>query len=331
MHERKGGSLMSYEQSPVRPGEWRFERLTWPEINTAVAEQRAIILPIGSVEQHGYHLPLDVDMRLSTAVCHGAGQALAGEALVMPSACYGYCHHVMDFPGTMNIEPTTFVKYHLDITRSLAYHGFKRIILVNGHGSNGPLVEQVGRQTNLQTDALCCTFSWWQLVADYWNAELRDSTIPGGCAHACELETAMYMHIAPEDVRSRAVAGGRSHRHQRPRHDRRVDLDLLPHRLLRRTRKGDRRERPPRLRPRRPATRRPHPLVPRPPHPPARRPPRRRPDVCVAVPVLTKGTHQPPGRQEERQERQGRGEKSEERRAKSDRRKKGRILRCGSE
>lgn len=198
---------MSYEQSPVRPGEWRFERLTWPEINTAVAERRVIILPIGSVEQHGYHLPLDVDMRLSTAVCHGAGQALAGEALVMPSACYGYCHHVMDFPGTMNIEPTTFVKYHLDITRSLAYHGFKRIILVNGHGSNGPLVEQVGRQTNLQTDALCSTFSWWQLVAEYWNAELRDSVIPGGCAHACELETAMYMHIAPEDVRSDRIIG----------------------------------------------------------------------------------------------------------------------------
>jgi creatinine amidohydrolase len=200
---------MSYEQSPVRPGEWRFERLTWPEINTAVTERRVIILPIGSVEQHGYHLPLDVDLRLSTAVCHGAGQAAAGEVLVMPSACYGYCHHVMDFPGTMNIEPTTFVKYHLDITRSLAYHGFKRIILVNGHGSNGPLVEQVGRQTNLQTDALCCTFSWWNLVADYWNAELRDSTIPGGCAHACELETAIYMHIAPEDVRSDRIIGAR--------------------------------------------------------------------------------------------------------------------------
>ncbi len=198
---------MSYEQAPIRPGEWRYERLTWPEINTAVAEQRVIIVPVGSVEQHGYHLPLDVDLRLATAVCHGAGQALAGEALVMPAASFGYCHHVMDFPGTMNIEPTTFVKYLLDITRSLAYHGFKRIILVNGHGSNHPLVEQVGRQTNLQTDALCCTFSWWNLIAEYWNAELRDSVIPGGCAHACELETAMYMHIAPEDVRMDRIVG----------------------------------------------------------------------------------------------------------------------------
>ncbi len=71
----------------------------------------------------------------------------------------------IDFPGTISIQPTTFVNYLLDITRSLAWHGFERIIVINGHGSNHPLVEQVGRQTNLQTDALCAFLSWWQLGA----------------------------------------------------------------------------------------------------------------------------------------------------------------------
>ena len=124
----------------------------------------------------------------------------------MPTVAYGYCNHVMDFPGTITIQPTTFVNMLLDITRSVAYHGFKRIVVVNGHGSNAPLVEQVGRQTNLQTDAICFTLSWWQLVADYWNREVRESG-PGGCAHACELETSMYLHLEPDGVRTDRVRG----------------------------------------------------------------------------------------------------------------------------
>jgi creatinine amidohydrolase len=186
--------------------EFRYEKLTWPEINVAVAQAKAIVLPVGSVEQHGHHLPLDVDFRLASSVCLVAGERAPETMLVMPPVSYGYCHHVMDFPGTINVQPTTFVNLLLDITRSVAYHGFKRIVIVNGHGSNHPLVEQVGRQTNLQTDALCCTLSWWQLVADYWNREVRESG-PGGCAHACELETSMYLHLDAAGVRQDRIRG----------------------------------------------------------------------------------------------------------------------------
>lgn len=186
--------------------QYRYELLTWPEINEAVRQEKVAVLPIGSVEQHGFHLPLDVDFRCAASVCLGAGARAPAEMLVLPHVSYGYCHHVMDFPGTINIEPTTFVRFCLDITRSLAYHGFKRIVLVNGHGSNHPLVEQVGRQTNLQTDAVCCTLSWWNLIADYWNNEVRTSG-RGGCAHACELETSMYLHLDADGVRRDRVIG----------------------------------------------------------------------------------------------------------------------------
>ena len=126
--------------------------------------------------------------------------------LVLPPFTYGYCNHVMDFPGTITIQPDTFVRALVDITTSLAYHGFKRIVLVNGHGSNHPLVEQAGRQTNLRTDALCLTLSWWNLIAGYWN-EIRDSG-PGGSAHACELETSLYLHMDDGAVHmERLVAG----------------------------------------------------------------------------------------------------------------------------
>jgi creatinine amidohydrolase len=187
--------------------QYRYELLTWPEINNAVAMNKVVILPVGSTEQHAPHLPLDVDAKLCAAVAYEAGRRAPEEMLVLPPVAYGYCHHVMDFPGTINIEPTTFVRFLLDITRSVAYHGFKRLVIVNGHGSNHPLVEEVGRQTNLQTDALCVTLSWWQLVAEFWNAELRTSVMPGGCSHACELETSMYLHVDPANVRQDLIEG----------------------------------------------------------------------------------------------------------------------------
>jgi creatinine amidohydrolase len=179
--------------------EYHYEKLTWPEINEAIAQKKVVVLPVGSIEQHGYHLPIDVDVRSASTICLGAGEKSPEDMLVMPSFTYGYCNHVMDFPGTITIQPSTFVAALTDITKSLAYHGFKRIVLVNGHGSNHPLVEQVGRQTNLQTDALCLTLSWWNLIAEYWN-EIRDSGV-GGSAHACELETSLYRHMDDDAVK----------------------------------------------------------------------------------------------------------------------------------
>lgn len=187
--------------------QYRYELLTWPEINEAVAMNKVIVLPIGSTEQHALHLPLDADTKLTAAIVYEAARRAPEDTLVLPPVAYGYCHHVMDFPGTINIEPTTFVRLLLDITRSVAYHGFKRIVIMNGHGSNHPLVEEAGRQTNLQTDALCVTLSWWQLIGQFWNTELRTSVIPGGCAHACELETSMYLYADKANVRTDLIEG----------------------------------------------------------------------------------------------------------------------------
>ena len=75
--------------------------------------------------------------------------------LVLPIVAYGYTGHVMDFPGTINTDFEHFMHHVLDITKSLAYHGFKKIILLNGHGSNMPNLDLVARRTNLETDAEC--------------------------------------------------------------------------------------------------------------------------------------------------------------------------------
>ena len=171
--------------------EYRYEHLTWPEINEAVAMKKAVVLPVGSTEQHGHHLPLDVDAKLSSSVVYEAARRAPADMLVLPPVAYGYCHHVMDFPGTINIEPGTFVKFLLDITRSVAYHGFKRIAVINGHGSNTPMIDLIARRTTLETPSLCCAFGYYNMGKDETHAMLESGTY----AHADEWETSLYLHF----------------------------------------------------------------------------------------------------------------------------------------
>ena len=190
--------------------EYRYEKLTWPEINDAVEMGKVCVIPCGAVEQHGPHLPLDVDLVCPTEIARGAGQQIPGQMLVLPTVSYGYTGHVMDFPGTINNDTQHFIHHVLDITKSLAYHGFKKIYLLNGHGSNMPNLDLVARRTNLETDAECLLSAWWQLLtvdADFL-PNWRESHFPGGCSHAGELETSVYLHLDRENVREDKIKNG---------------------------------------------------------------------------------------------------------------------------
>ena len=144
--------------------EYRYEKLTWPEINDAVELGKVCIVPCGAVEQHGPHLPLDVDLVCPTGIALGAAQLGSRQDARAADVSYGYTGHVMDFPGTINNDFEHFMHHVLDITKSLAYHGFKKIILLNGHGSNMPNLDLVARRTNLETDAECVLAVWWNLL-----------------------------------------------------------------------------------------------------------------------------------------------------------------------
>jgi creatinine amidohydrolase len=196
--------------APESLSEYRYEKLTWEEVNDAVDAGKIAVIPTGAVEQHGPHLPLDVDMLISTRVALEAGRRLAEKVVVLPSVSYGYTGHVMDFPGTINIHYTHFIEHVLDICKSLAYHGFKKILLLNGHGSNMPNLDLVARRCNLETDAQCAMTAWWLMltVDPEFLPNWRESHCPGGCAHAGELETSVYLHLAPEDVRMDKIRSG---------------------------------------------------------------------------------------------------------------------------
>ncbi|MCS6850661.1 MAG: creatininase family protein [Gemmataceae bacterium] len=177
--------------------EYRYNRLTWEDMNEAIAAQKLVILPTGSTEQHGRHLPLDVDVFLCESVCLEVGRRASDRVLVLPPISYGLNLHHIDFPGTIHIEPETFIAFCLNITKSLAYHGFEKILLVNGHGSNTPLIDLVARKTVLATRSLCFATNYFLFLLEAFE-KVRESKI---IAHADEFETSLYLYLAPERVR----------------------------------------------------------------------------------------------------------------------------------
>jgi len=171
-----------------------YHHYTWPENKKLVEQQPVIVLPIGSVEDHGEHLPLDVDNFLIGSICEEAARRIPGEMVLLPPIPYGFEAHHMDFPGTIDIGAEHMLHFVLDVTRSVARHGFSRILLADGHGSNMPILDLVARHTVLETEALCAAFIWPSLAREAIE-RVRESERPGGMSHACELETSVYLYL----------------------------------------------------------------------------------------------------------------------------------------
>ena len=185
---------------------YRYEEFTWPEIREAVAQNRVPVLAVGTIEQHGPHLPLVTDVLTSSEISRRAVERIPGEAILMPPVFYAFNEHHLDFPGTIAIAGHTFIEYVTDIGKSLAHHGFRRILLVNGHGSNVPFLDIAARNITNHTAAICAMAPWWNLVDRELFAELRESAWPGGMAHACELETSVLLYLRGDLVQMEKAA-----------------------------------------------------------------------------------------------------------------------------
>ncbi|MGM8364066.1 creatininase family protein [Virgibacillus sp. W0181] len=181
----------------MKVNKYKFGEMTWPEIKQVVKEERVAVVPVAMIEEHGYHLPVDTDVVLAEEVCHRTGAKIPEKMVVVPPINHGYAPHQMDFPGVISISQETFIHYVVDVCNSLAHQGFKRIVLLNGHGSNVPLLKVAARQVFLKyPDVMCVSLSHWDLDPVRKVAkDIRDSEEPGGMNHACELETSMYLAI----------------------------------------------------------------------------------------------------------------------------------------
>jgi len=168
--------------------------MSWPEIKEAAEEGKVPLIPVGSTEQHGPHLPTKTDIFIAYELCKAAANRIPEEALVLPPVNYGYNEHHLDFPATINVNYETLIKFVIDVGRSLAHHGFRKIVIVNGHGSNDAPMEIAARRITLETPAVCASLTYLGIAPEVFNI------IEGESAHGGDIETSIMLYLAPELV-----------------------------------------------------------------------------------------------------------------------------------
>jgi creatinine amidohydrolase len=177
-----------------------WEELTSAEIGALDRDRTVVILPLGSVEQHGNHLPIGTDSMLADAVSRAAAES-SGGAIVMPPPWYGFSAHHMRFPGSITLRAETLLALVEDVVASLVRHDFRRILIVNGHGGNNGLIDVLASTlgNTHYGRARIAALTYFTLARDAI-AKLRKSKL-GGMGHACEFETSMIQHLRPELVK----------------------------------------------------------------------------------------------------------------------------------
>ena len=122
----------------------KLEAMTWTDVEAALKEGlETVIIPSGSVEQHGPHLPLLTDSLIGERVAELTARKL-GRTLVAPIIRPGLSYHHMMFPGSFTVSPETFRRLYEEYCLSLAQHGFRIMILTSGHGGNFAFIEGIG-------------------------------------------------------------------------------------------------------------------------------------------------------------------------------------------
>ncbi|HET7559566.1 MAG TPA: creatininase family protein [Limnochordia bacterium] len=183
----------------------RLEQMTWEEIRAAAAAGAVCVLPTGSIEQHGPHLPVRTDTALVSGVAEAAVAALPGDvaAVLAPTLWLGASHHHLPF-FALSIDERTYVDVLAQIGECIAQAGFNRLFILNGHGGNSaPLKLAVNAINRKHPDCLVATSEYWAIAA----AGVREhrTSGPGGCAHAGEFETSLMLHLATGEVRREKI------------------------------------------------------------------------------------------------------------------------------
>ena len=173
--------------------------LTFPEVSRRLGARSILCLPIGSIEQHGPHLPVQVDTLLVTEIARRTARRVVAESpiVVLPTIWSGLAEHHMSLGGTLTLDLATFFSLVRAILRSAVRNGFGRILLLNGHGGNMSAL-------NALVGELCVETSLPIALATYWTpareAFARILEHQPSVAHACEAETSMLLALRPDLV-----------------------------------------------------------------------------------------------------------------------------------
>jgi creatinine amidohydrolase len=175
--------------------------MNWPAV-AALDKNTPVVIPTAALEQHGHHLPVFTDSILVGEITRRAEARLKDRLLLVPVMWLGNSEHHMDFSGTMSAAPRTYIDLLGDMIENFLAHGFRRIVIVNGHGGNNVPGQQAIfeiRQRHRRRDDLLLLFS------PYWGLGGQPHAVDPAIeqramGHACEWETSMILALSPQLV-----------------------------------------------------------------------------------------------------------------------------------
>jgi creatinine amidohydrolase len=179
----------------------RFARLTYPEAEAAAKRGASVILPFGSVEPHGPHLPLETDLIIAQAMAEAAARQCeeAGtECYVLPPLTYAVTEFARGFGGGVSIHENTAASILIDVCRSLIEQGFRKIAVANAHLEPGHL-QSIRQAIKKIQESTGVEILFPDITSRRWGRMLTDEFKSGAC-HAGQFETSLIMYCAPESV-----------------------------------------------------------------------------------------------------------------------------------
>ena len=188
----------------------RLEQAKWPDL--AGLKERIFVLPLGSLEQHGHHLPVFTDSMIIGQVADRV-EALRGDRIVLlPVQWLGHSPHHRRF-GCVSLDLFPYIEMIRGMCRSVIAMGARRILLLNGHGGNDVPCKAALRELKTEfenvPDLYIAYATYWNLASAEFQA-IRESP-EGGMGHACEMETSILLASHPESVdTAKAMRGGPS-------------------------------------------------------------------------------------------------------------------------
>jgi len=171
--------------------------LTWPQAEARLNEVDLALLPVGALEQHGLHLPLDTDAFDADYLARKVAERCSDpRPLVLPLIPYGVSYHHQDFPGTLGISPETLSRLVYEVGMGVARYGVTKLIIVNGHGGNVPALNFAAQMINRDARIFTCVES-----GETSDSDIAVLTESRNDVHAGEIETSTTLAVRPERVR----------------------------------------------------------------------------------------------------------------------------------
>ena len=163
-----------------------------------------MIIPLGSLEQHGHHLPVFTDTLQVDAIASAAETKMPDDLLLLPTLWLGSSDHHLDFPGTVSVSGEMYSQMIRSIARCLLRAGFTKQLFLNGHGGNAVPISQALTDFCNEDDQADAAYlvlgNWWSLCRDAITPAARMRQRKHGMNHACEYETSLMLHLHPNHV-----------------------------------------------------------------------------------------------------------------------------------